>query len=183
MVSAETMRTTLNKTRNSLEITQQRECELRIELDVMENQFTHLRGEASLSADRPLAAVAGRTIVYIGGRPGATHAMRDLVEGANGEFIHHDGGVEDRRGLLVGAVNKADLVIFPVDCVSHDAAIGLKRLCQQAGKPFRPIRSASVSSFLAAVVADPVFTQQEWVEQSSAISNISSKFSSCDCHG
>ncbi len=128
--NATSMRTTLAKTHITLQISQENERELRKELDVTENQLMLMRGEADHSMDRLRAAVAGRTIVYIGGRPGATHAMRDLIEGANGDFIHHDGGIEDRRGLLVGAVNKADLVIFPIDCVSHDAATGLKRLCQ-----------------------------------------------------
>ena len=108
--------------------------------------------------------------------------MRHLIECANGEFIHHDGGIEDRRGLLISAVNKADLVIFPVDCVSHDAALGLKRLCQQAGKPYRPVRSASVSSFLAAVIAESDFSQQESVVSHTAIPSNSSKFVSCECH-
>ncbi len=50
---------------------------------------------------------------------------------------HHDGGVDERNGLLAGLVGRADLVLFPVDCISHDAALTVKRLCRQLGKPFR----------------------------------------------
>ena len=40
--------------------------------------------------------------------------------------------------------------MFPVDCVSHEAARLVKRLCRQSGKPWIPLRTASVTTFLAA---------------------------------
>jgi hypothetical protein len=42
-------------------------------------------------------------------------------------------------------------VVFPVDCVSHEAAWAVKRLCRAAGRPYRPLRSSGVTSFLAAL--------------------------------
>jgi len=41
-------------------------------------------------------------------------------------------------------------ILFPVDCVSHDAALTVKRLSRQADKRFVPLRSASATSCLAA---------------------------------
>jgi hypothetical protein len=46
------------------------------------------------------------------------------------------------RGGLLG---RAD------DCVSHAAAGQVKKLSRDAAKPFVPLRSASLSSFVAAV--------------------------------
>ncbi|WP_247873305.1 DUF2325 domain-containing protein [Azospirillum sp. TSH64] len=40
-----------------------------------------------------------------------------------------------------------------MDCVSHAAAGRIKTLCRQAGKPFVPLRSASIASFIAAIAA------------------------------
>ncbi|MDB5376647.1 MAG: hypothetical protein JWR00_1093 [Rubritepida sp.] len=37
------------------------------------------------------------------------------------------------------------------DCVSHEAAWAVKRLCRAAGRPYRPLRSSGVTSFLAAL--------------------------------
>jgi Aldehyde dehydrogenase family/Uncharacterized protein conserved in bacteria (DUF2325) len=73
------------------------------------------------------------------------------VDGAHAEFLHHDGGMEERKGLLAGMVSCADAVFFPVDCISRDAAALLKHLCRQAGKPYLPLRSASLTSFIAAL--------------------------------
>jgi hypothetical protein len=52
---------------------------------------------------------------------------------------------------LPGLTSQADCVVFPVDCISHHAALAVKQLCRQAGKRFVPLRSASVTALLAAL--------------------------------
>jgi hypothetical protein len=79
---------------------------------------------------------SGERLHYVGGRSGQVHRLRAIVQAAQAEWLHHDGGLEARKGLLAGLVNGADAVFFPVDCVSHDTAGVLKRLCRQAGKPY-----------------------------------------------
>jgi Uncharacterized protein conserved in bacteria (DUF2325) len=78
-----------------------------------------------------------------------------------GSLLHHDGGVEHNHDLLPGLTSRADLVLFPVDCVSHEAVLMIKRLCRQADKRFIPLRSAGTTSFLAALrrLATPVADQ------------------------
>ncbi|GAP34984.1 DUF2325 domain-containing protein [Piscinibacter sakaiensis] len=95
------------------------------------------------------AALAGRRILYVGGRPSSSGAIRDLVLRHGGNFQRHDGGLEDRKGLLAAAVAAADLVMFPVDCVDHDSVATLKRACARSGTPFVALRSASITSFVA----------------------------------
>jgi hypothetical protein len=60
----------------------------------------------------------------------------------------HDGGVEDRKGLLTAVLPRADLAVFPVDCISHDAMNTLKRVCPRHGIDYHPLRTASVASFI-----------------------------------
>jgi hypothetical protein len=96
-------------------------------------------------------ALDGVTVLYVGGRPAQLGHLRDLGQRLGASFLHHDGGVEDRTGLLAGLVSRADIVMFPVDCISHEAALSVKRLCRQAGKPFLPLRSAGLGSFFAAL--------------------------------
>lgn len=94
-------------------------------------------------------------VLYVGGRPGTLDQLRALLVEAGGELLLHDGGQHDNPSLLPGLVSRADRVVFPVDCVSHDAALAVKRLCQQAGKPWAPLRSAGVASFLACMAVPP----------------------------
>ena len=53
--------------------------------------------------------------------------------------------------LLPALIARADKVFFPVDCVSHDAALAVKRLCKQADKPYIPLPSSGLGSFLNAL--------------------------------
>jgi len=93
--------------------------------------------------------LGGRSLLYVGGRQQTVHRLKSLVEAWNGHFLHHDGGLEKSINELAGAVIKADAVVFPTDCVSHDAALQVKRLCRQTMKPFVPLRSSGVASFVA----------------------------------
>ena len=90
-------------------------------------------------------------ILYVGGHPGCVEQMRALLEAAGGALLVHDGGRHNHPSLLGGLVSQADQVAFPVDCVSHDAALAVKRLCRQAGKPWVALRSPGLGSFLAAL--------------------------------
>jgi hypothetical protein len=123
---------------------------LRLELDAV---------EASL-APRPESAapvrLGGVALLYIGGRPNQVAHMRAMTESMGATFLHHDGGLENHQNLLPGLISRCDFALFPVDCISHDAANMVKALCRQAGKRFIPLRSASVTSLLAALRAPDV---------------------------
>ncbi len=112
--------------------------------------------EASLRPDQP-AEVApevrldGVVLLYVGGRPNQVAPMRLAAERFGATLLHHDGGVENHPNLLPGLASRSDIILFPVDCISHDAANMVKSICRQAGKRFIPLRSASVTSLLAAL--------------------------------
>jgi hypothetical protein len=52
---------------------------------------------------------------------------------------------------LGGLVSRADLILFPVDCVSHEAMWSARRLAGQQGKPYLPMRTASLAAFTHAL--------------------------------
>jgi uncharacterized protein DUF2325 len=93
----------------------------------------------------------GLSLLYVGGRPNQIAHLRALAEDRGAALLHHDGGIEHHPDLLAGLTSRADIVLFPVDCVSHDAALTVKRLCRQSAKRFIPLRSAGTTSFLAAL--------------------------------
>ncbi|HVR55197.1 MAG TPA: DUF2325 domain-containing protein [Pseudorhodoferax sp.] len=91
----------------------------------------------------------GLRVVYVGGRPVSNQSIRAMVQSAGGEFVLHDGGIEQRKGLLAATLPRADMVVFPVDCVDHDSMATVKRLCERHQIPFHAVRSASAASFAA----------------------------------
>ena len=110
------------------------------------------RAEAPAGQARPPAPrLSGLTILYVGGRAGLVGHLHSAASRHGAALLHHDGGIEERSGRLPGLVGRADLVVFPVDCVSHEAAITIKRLCRSFGRRFVPLRSSGLGSFLAAL--------------------------------
>jgi hypothetical protein len=105
---------------------EEREAALRSELDAVETGLG--AGEADIRA----VPATGLTFLYVGGRPSQVGRLRRLAERAGAVFLYHDGGLEEREGLLPGLVSRADAVLFPVDCISHTAMLLVKRLCRQA---------------------------------------------------
>jgi hypothetical protein len=89
--------------------------------------------------------------LYVGGRPKQVGHAKSLAERNGATFLHHDGRIEDNGALLAGLVSRSDVAAFPVDCISHDAALMVKRLCRQSAKPFLPLRTSSAGSLLAAL--------------------------------
>ena len=98
-----------------------------------------------------LCNLCGRCVLYVGGRPQTVCKLREWVSNHNGALLHHDGGIEHSPGMLGDLVRRADIVLFPVDCVSHGAAGTVKKLCENYGKHMCPLRTASVSAFRRAI--------------------------------
>lgn len=126
-------------------------------LEALRNECSAL--EALVSADvngaaapaqeeAPAIDLCGRRIAYVGGRAGTVSHFRTVVESLNGRFSHHDGGVDDNIGRLGGVLSQADVVLCPVDCVSHGACLKAKAFCKQTAKPFVPLRTAGLSSLV-----------------------------------
>jgi hypothetical protein len=119
------------------------------ECDALERATVDAAGShGAVARQAGLAGLRGKRIVYVGGRPGSNAALKRLVEAAGGELVVHDGGVEDRKGLLAAALPGADIVVFPVDCVDHDSMNTLKRVCERHQIDYHPLRTASVASFV-----------------------------------
>ncbi|GAB7543162.1 DUF2325 domain-containing protein [Cupriavidus sp. 8B] len=135
-------------------------------------QFSRAESEAMERAMLPAAApgeerhaglrqLRGKRIVYVGGRPGSNHTLKSLVESTGGQLVLHDGGIEDRKGLLAATVARADMVVFPVDCIDHDSMSMLKRVCERHQVAYYPLRTASVASFVELTTRVSVSAREE----------------------
>ncbi len=124
---------------------------LRRELEAVEGSMPATCCADDGPAGFPPSRLDGLTLLYVGGRTHHIAQLRAIAEKSGATFVHHDGGIEHHLNLLAGLAGQADLVVFPVDCISHRAAQLAKQLCRQAGKRFIPLRSASVTCLLAAL--------------------------------
>ena len=77
---------------------------------------------------------------------GLVRHYRELVQRHGGQFLHHQGGQEGGKKQLPDVVARADVVLCPVDCISHEATLVAKGVCKRATKPFVPLRSSGLSS-------------------------------------
>ncbi|MGD2118095.1 MAG: DUF2325 domain-containing protein [Chromatiales bacterium] len=125
--------------------------ESREEHVAMEQTLDMLLAEKNREQDSSLGNIdlRGKRILYVGGRSRMAPHLRSLVEAHNGQFNHHDGGLEDSRYGLQCTLAGADMVFCPIDCISHDACKRVKRHCQQQDKQFIPLRSSGLSAFAA----------------------------------
>ena len=137
----------LDHARERLAAVERHERVLREELEALEAGY----GPKATSGGKAPASLAGLTLLYVGGRSDRLGRLRILSEQRGAQFIHHDGGIDDRSGLLAGLVSRAGVVMFPVDCVSHEAVIILKRLCRQMSKRYVPLRTSGAAPFIAAL--------------------------------
>jgi len=129
----------------------------------MEDAAIGWTGRADNDDAQQLSGLRDKRILYVGGRPSSNVTLKALVESHGGRMTIHDGGIEDRKGMLPAALPNVDVVIFPVDCIGHDAMHTLKRLCERYQIAFHPVRTASVASFvqLAGQIFPPVGPEAE----------------------
>ena len=103
--------------------------------------------ELSNTSACPLSDLKGMNVLYVGGRASQSAHLRAMVEQCNGGFIYHDGGRQDGRQRLDSVLAQADTVVFPMDCVSHDAYYCIKKHCERLDKKLVMIPHASLSAF------------------------------------
>jgi len=90
--------------------------------------------------------LCGRCILYVGGQTNMAPHYKEVVEARDGVFLHHDGGVEKNKQELDSLLNRADVVICPTNCISHNAYWQIKKSCKKQNKPCKFIPSSGLSS-------------------------------------
>jgi hypothetical protein len=108
-----------------------------------------IRTDAAASAQQ----LDGGCILYVGGRCQLLPHLRARAASCNACLLHHDGGQEESLQSLGRLVDRADVVLCPIDCVSHQACLKVKALCRRRAKPFVPLRSSSATCFARAIEA------------------------------
>ena len=124
--------------------------EITQERDALESSMENLlqpTADGSQTVTQPCLDLHGRKLAYVGGRTALLPRLKSFVEAHNGQLYCHDGGIENNRLELCKCLYRADLVFCPVDCVSHNACLQVKKFCKRHSKRFIPLRSASIAAF------------------------------------
>lgn len=120
------------------------------ELLVYQNEVEYLQSIliAKPQVECPLQKqnLCGQCVLYVGGKTNLIPFYRELVEVNSGIFIHHDGGTEKSTQDLQQSLSKADVVVFPASCISHDAYWKIKRVCKKQQKPYQYLKSSGLYS-------------------------------------
>ena len=144
------MSATMKKTAEALQTAEGERDALRREIESLEDHIAAVLQPAAGDGE-PAPELSARTILYVGGRPNQIPQLKALVERTGARFLHHDGGIEHSSSLLPGLISRADVLLFPIDCISHDAVATLKRLCRQLEKPYLPLRTASLATLASSL--------------------------------
>ena len=109
-----------------------------------------------LDGNRLAVALAGRRLVYVGGRPASNAVLRELTRRAGSEFVHHvalvdaDGSV--RAARFKALLLRTDAVLCPLDTIDPDSLAALRALCARYCVTWMALRTSSVASFVAGVL-------------------------------
>jgi hypothetical protein len=145
------MSATMKKTAAAFETVAGERDALRREIESLEDHIAAVLQPAAAADGEAAPELPGRTILYVGGRANQIPQLKALVEHTGARFLHHDGGIEHSSSLLPGLISRADVLLFPIDCISHDAVATLKRLCRQLEKPYLPLRTASLATLASSL--------------------------------
>jgi hypothetical protein len=125
---------------------------LQIELNQQKNQDCPLGKEG----------LCGQCVLYVGGKANLIAHYRELVETKSGVFLHHDGGNEKSTKDLPQFLKRADWVIFPSDCISHDAYWQIKQICKKQKTSYKYLNSPGLHSL--GTVLDKIIANTEMSE-------------------
>ncbi len=94
-------------------------------------------------------SLSGKCLVLLGGKPSQCKHFKAYVEANNGDFLHHDGGVESNISRIDSLISQADAVLCPVEQVSHSAMLRAKKVCKSTDKPLVFMPQSSMTAFVS----------------------------------
>lgn len=92
-----------------------------------------------------------KRVLIVGGIERMEKAYRKFVEDRGGIFEYHAGKMKSGRKDLENSVQRADVVLCPVNCNSHGACLVVKNLGKKYNKPVQMLRNFSLSAVARAV--------------------------------
>ncbi len=91
-------------------------------------------------------AACPKRILVVGGIERMEPLYRKLVEDCGLEFEYHAGHLRKGGNKLENCLQRADMILCPVNCNSHSACLQVKHLCKKHKKNLQLMRNFSLSA-------------------------------------
>lgn len=92
-----------------------------------------------------------KRILIVGGMSRMETLYRELIEASGGIFEYHDGYMKKGSRQLESRLRRADMVLCPVNCNSHNACSAVKRLAKKHQKPVQMLANSSLQAISRAI--------------------------------
>ena len=135
---------------------------LAAELDRQQELNAHFRKEIqeamsgaltckTCDAQCPAYDLCQRRIFIVGGMTRMESLYRGLIEGSGGIFDYHDGYLHKGARHLESRLRRADVVLCPVSCNSHNACSVVKSLAKKHNKTVHMLANSSLNTVSRAI--------------------------------
>lgn len=105
----------------------------------------------SCTPECPSFDLCEKRVLIVGGIERMEKSYREFVEKRGGTLEYHSGHMKSGGKALERSVQRADLVLCPVNCNSHGACIMVKNLGKKYRKPVQMLKNFSLSAIARAV--------------------------------
>ncbi len=102
-----------------------------------------------------------RRILIVGGMQRMESLYRQLIESKGDVLEYHDGYFGSGGNKLENCLQRADLVLCPVNCNSHRACRTVKNLCKKHNKPVHMMENFSLSAVSRVIFQEVSATLQQ----------------------
>ena len=103
-------------------------------------------GSVDCSPQCPAYDLCKKRVLIVGGIERMEKSYRKLIEERGGVFEYHAGHMKSGGKGLENSVQRADLVLCPVNCNSHGACLKVKSLGKKFKKPVHMLSNFSLSA-------------------------------------
>ncbi len=87
-----------------------------------------------------------KNICIVGGVERMEALYRSYIEKNGGSLDYHSGSMQSGIGKLEKFLQRADMIICPINCNSHTACLKVKDIARKFGKEFHMLPTGSLSA-------------------------------------
>lgn len=87
-----------------------------------------------------------KRVCIVGGVERMEVQYRSMIEENNGFLDYHSGSMQGRLKVLKTQLQRADIILCPINCNSHTACLQVKSIAKKLGKKFHMLPTGSLTA-------------------------------------